>query len=117
MRKGTLVTWGLRISKVSAQPFKWTRDVVVCLNFFRCPIFCKKTECAVLPEPLLFACATREYLLSHGRTRINFAGDDKTLFVKNLAETVTEDTLRDFFSPAEIDEIRLPKKRDGGCKG
>ena len=46
-----------------------------------------------------------------------FSGDDKTLFVKNLADTVTEDTLRDFFSPAEIDEIRLPKKRDGGCKG
>ena len=46
-----------------------------------------------------------------------FSGDDKTLFVKNLTENVTEDSLRDFFSPADIDEIRLPKKRDGLCKG
>ena len=61
----------------------------------------------------------------HMLTQANFPGDDKTLFVKddmtlfvkNLAATVTEDTLKDFFSPAEIDEIRLPKRSSGGSRG
>ncbi|XP_052779086.1 nucleolin-like [Mya arenaria] len=44
-------------------------------------------------------------------------GDSKTLFVKNLKETVTEDQLREFFTGETITEIRLPKKRDGLCKG
>lgn len=41
--------------------------------------------------------------------------DEKTLFVKNLAETVTQDTLRDFFT--ESVEVRLPSRPDGGNKG
>jgi len=44
-------------------------------------------------------------------------GDSKTLFVKNLKETVTEDQLREFFDGETITEVRLPKKRDGMCKG
>ena len=58
----------------------------------------------------LGACWTGAFMFS-------LIGDDKTLFVKNLTENVTEDMLKDFFSPAEVEEIRLPKKRDGLCKG
>ncbi|XP_060071435.1 nucleolin-like [Ylistrum balloti] len=41
--------------------------------------------------------------------------DEKTLFVKNLAESVTQDTLRDFFT--ESIEVRIPSRPDGANKG
>ena len=39
------------------------------------------------------------------------------MFVKNLKESVTEEDLKKFFDGETITEIRLPKKRDGLCKG
>ncbi|OWF52089.1 glycine-rich RNA-binding protein GRP2A-like [Mizuhopecten yessoensis] len=41
--------------------------------------------------------------------------DEKTLFVKNLAESVTEDSLKSFFS--DTVEVRLPSRPDGAHKG
>ena len=46
----------------------------------------------------------------------NFADKDaKTLFVKNLAEDTTEDSLKKFF-PDSV-EIRMPRKPDDSHKG
>ena len=41
--------------------------------------------------------------------------DDATLFVKNLAEDTTEDSLKEFF-PESV-EIRLPRKPDESHRG
>ena len=39
--------------------------------------------------------------------------------MKNLTEGCTEDSLKEFFEDddVEVTEVRLPKKRDGLCKG
>lgn len=41
--------------------------------------------------------------------------DDSTLFVKNLADDTTEDSLKEFF-PESV-EIRMPRKPDEGHRG
>ncbi|KAJ8318182.1 hypothetical protein KUTeg_003273 [Tegillarca granosa] len=41
--------------------------------------------------------------------------DEKTLFVKNLPESATEDSIKGFFPDAE--EVRLPRKPDNSHKG
>lgn len=48
--------------------------------------------------------------------RQSFASqDEKTLFVKNLPESATEDSIKEFFPDAE--EVRLPRKPDNSHKG
>jgi RNA recognition motif-containing protein len=42
------------------------------------------------------------------------SADDRTLFIKGIADSVTEDTFREFFSDAM--EVRMPHK-DGHHKG
>ncbi|XP_053392199.1 nucleolin-like isoform X2 [Mercenaria mercenaria] len=48
-------------------------------------------------------------------------GDSKTLFVKGLKESITEEELQAFFEDADaginVTEVRLPKSRGGGSKG